>query len=296
MTRILLFFTIVVSLASAALAYMTKVKGIDLTSKMANITENVGLLKNDNSKLKQEKKTLETKMEEVETAIKDQKQEAEKLKAAIAAKQAEVAKAQSELAAAKGDVDELKKKLEEKPAAPVAQAPDPFMEQTLATMRSELEKARQDLDEEKKTSEQKIKQAQAKASELAMKAKSSDAPKTEQQKKAIRGQVVAYNEGWNFVVANLGDKQGVTPESKLLVVRDGKPLARLEITDVQPKFVTAGLVSLTPSPKGFTFEKIRVRPGDVVEFAPSEPEESPVGQAGLSANILPSRISEIPVP
>lgn len=296
MTRILLFFTIVVSFASAVLAYMTREKGVDLTSKMSNITQNVGVLKTDNSKLKEEKKTLEAKMDDVEKAIKDQKQEAEKLKAAISAKQAEITKAQAELAAAKGDVNELKKKLEERPVAPSSLTPDPMTEQVLIGLRSELEKVRQELVEEQKNSEQKLKQAQAKAAELSLKARSADAPKTAQQKKAIRGQVVAYNEGWNFVVANIGDKQGVTPESKLQVIRDGIVLATLEITEVQPKFVTAGLAYLAAPSKGLLVPKIKVRPGDVVEFAPSETGENASGEIELSANVPPSRVSEIPVP
>ena len=45
------------------------------------------------------------------------------------------------------------------------------------------------------------------------------------EKKPVTGTVVALNEGWNFVVVDLGDKNGITPETPLAVQRKGKFVA-----------------------------------------------------------------------
>ena len=267
-------------MASAVLAYLTKEKAADLTSTLTAATQNVSVLKNDNSKLKEEKKTVEAKVEELDKGVQSQKAEADKLRKETTAKQSEITKAEADLAQAKEKAKALEKQLEERPPAAPSSAPDPAAEQKMAELRLELEKAKQAASEIQKEAEVKIKQAEAKASLAAVKRKA-EAAKADEKKAPTQGQVVDYNANWNFVVVNLGDKQGVTPESKLQVSRGGKVLARLDITEVRPKFATAGIVYAPGVPKS-----LKLQVGDTVEFVPRE--EPDLTSDPLSLNPAPT--------
>jgi hypothetical protein len=193
-----------------------------------------------------------------------------------------MAKLKTSVQTAEAKAVDLEKKLAEKPAPSLAPVPDPAAEQLVASLKSDLEKTRQMASEEQQKAGQKLQELEAKMSQMMPKPVVTSS-KSGGGKQPLSGEVVAYNEGWNFVVVNLGDKQGVTPESKLLIQRSGKILARLEITDVQPKFVTAGIVySPGISPKE------RVRPGDAVLFAPKVELEPEADRGGFNvSNLFP---------
>jgi hypothetical protein len=273
MTRILLFVTIALSLASGVLAFLTKDKAAELNQKLAESLRKAGVLETQNSKAKEEKSKIASQIDELSKSSENQKQELERIKTSVTSKENEIAKLKSDLQGAEAKADTLSKKLEEKAAQPAAPAPDPAVEQMVAGLKSDLEKAKQTASEEQAKATHKIRELESKMAQMTPKPESVSG-KNGEAKRAPTGEVVAYNEGWNFVVVNMGDKQGVTPESKLMVQRGGKVLAFLEITEVQPKFVSAGL----KYPKGAS-PKEQVRPGDIVLFAPKV-ESSPEAERG----------------
>lgn len=291
MTRFLMFFTIALSLASAVLAFLTKEKAGEVTSKLASVSQRVSALGADNAKLKDDKKAVETNAEALEKSIAAQKQEVEKLQADAAAKQAEASKSQADLLAAKAKAAELEKKLQEAPPPAPAPVADPALEQEKIALRAELEKAQKALVEEQKLAAQRLKEAEAKAALASAKSKA-DTAKGPAGKAAAEGRVVAYNAGWNFVVVNLGDRQGVTPESQLEIVRQGAVLAFLDITEVQPKFASASI----RYPLGARKDG-EVRPGDVVRFSPKEEGAEPSSEVlSYSAGSLPVQGNAEPLP
>jgi len=99
-----------------------------------------------------------------------------------------------------------------------------------------------------------------------------------QRAKAI-GRVLAINPGWNFVVLSLGDKQGVTPDSTMLVLRGGAQIAKLRVKTIEPTQSIADVIKSTVK-KGVT-----VQPGDNVVFEevqdqPAKASQSSGAQAG----------------
>jgi len=285
MIRSLLFFTIALSLASAVLAFLTKEKATQLNDKLSTTSQLSGVLKTENSKLKEEKHAATSKVDELGGLTQQQKDELEKLKTASAAQAAEVAKLKTDVQAGAAKAADLEKKLAEKPVPPPAPLVDPATEQLVASLKSDLEKTRQTATEEQQKAAQKIQEVEAKMSQM-MPKPAVASWKNGSGKQPPSGEVVAYNEGWNFVVVNLGDKQGVTPESKLMIQRGGKMLARLEITEVQPKFVTAGIV-YAPGISA----KERVRPGDTVVFVPKVDIEPEADRAGFNvSNLFPKAV------
>jgi hypothetical protein len=78
--------------------------------------------------------------------------------------------------------------------------------------------------------------------------------------KGIRGRVDAVNAGWGFCVVSIGDKQGAAANKILIVVRDGRAIGKVKITNVES---TQSVADILPNSfiKG-TF----VAPGDVVIY------------------------------
>ncbi len=270
MTRIFLIVTIVLSLASAFLAFLTKEKAGELSKKLDDATTASGSLKSDNLKLKEDKKTASEKISELNTETASVKTQVETLRTEIVAKQAELTELQQKKQEAANQIVELNKKIAQM-AIPVVPAKDPVMEEKLAALDAELKKKEQTAAEEKTKLTQELQQLKAKVAEASKAPGSggvkigSDGKPLPQSARPPSGVVVAFNEGWNFVVVNLGDKNGVTPESKLVVFREGKVIAKLKITEVRPTHSSAGLIY----PEGRHVEA--VQPGDLVIFSKTEP-------------------------
>ena len=109
----------------------------------------------------------------------------------------------------------------------------------------------------------------------------------------LQGRILAVNAGWNFVVLSVGDKQGVSVNAPLLVVRGNQPIAKLRITSVEP---STSIADVLPGsvPRG-----ISVQPGDTVIFqgrtSATEPDNKPCRGPGRDAagDAAPSLILSI---
>lgn len=58
----------------------------------------------------------------------------------------------------------------------------------------------------------------------------------------LRGKVVAVDPQWDFVVLDIGGDQGLVERGELLVNRDGKLVAKIRITTVEPKRAIANVL------------------------------------------------------
>ena len=58
---------------------------------------------------------------------------------------------------------------------------------------------------------------------------------------ALVGSVTAVNEGWGFVVVNIGKDQGVENDAELIVKRGEKRIATLKIVSIQPGLTVADI-------------------------------------------------------
>jgi hypothetical protein len=58
----------------------------------------------------------------------------------------------------------------------------------------------------------------------------------------LTGSVLAVNEGLNFLVLNVGDRQGVSVNTAMLVVRGGQRVATLKVTSIEPRTSIAEVV------------------------------------------------------
>ena len=83
------------------------------------------------------------------------------------------------------------------------------------------------------------------------------------RKVGVRGTVLAVNQAYNFVVLNLGGRNGVEPHSEMLIVRDGTYIGKIRISSVEPATAIGDIITSTLG------RGVQVQPGDIVIYAGS---------------------------
>ena len=81
----------------------------------------------------------------------------------------------------------------------------------------------------------------------------------------VHGSALAYNQAYNFVVLNLGARNGVEPNSEMLVLRDGTLIGKIRISSVEPA-TAIGDIMTNSLARG-----VQVQPGDSVIYAGTNP-------------------------
>jgi hypothetical protein len=83
----------------------------------------------------------------------------------------------------------------------------------------------------------------------------------ERGKVSVHGKILAVNQAYNFVVLNLGGRNGVEPHSEMLVVRDGTFIGKIRISSVEPATAIGDIITSTLA------RGVQVQPGDIVVYA-----------------------------
>jgi hypothetical protein len=197
--------------------------------------------------------------------------------AAIAVEQAKLAKPEGKSSVAEGQVAEilkekaqleaklhdkeseilaLQKQLEEKqPASANPGAP------STAELQAQLDDARTQLDSaerEKNLLADKLQSMKERSTQLEDEKKRRAVA---HGKVGVRGTILAVNQAYNFVVLNLGGRNGVEPYSEMLIVRDGTFIGKIRISSVEPATAIGDIITSTLA------RGVQVQPGDIVIYA-----------------------------
>jgi cell shape-determining protein MreC len=162
------------------------------------------------------------------------------------------------------------------PSAPGA--PAPVDNAQSSDLQSQVDDLRHQLDgaeKEKALLAEKLQDAQQRPAQV------KEAPKAETRKRretasvqresssshraGVHGAVLAYNQAYNFVVLNLGARNGVEPNSEMLVLRDGTLIGKIRISSVEPA-TAIGDIMTNSLARG-----VQVQPGDSVIYAGTSP-------------------------
>lgn len=260
MGKILLIVSLVFTLATAALGFLNKGKLAEAANNLQttsdDLTKTKGTLTKAQNDLKAATDTLATT-----TAEKDQltgqvtslQGELETSKKQVVEQTGKVTEIQGQLDSVTAERDKLKQDIAALPVTPGG-GPD---QDVLKNLQTELE--------EKNTLISKLQSdlesAQAKWKVLD---DQNRARQARQIAKGLEGQVLAVNPAWNFVVLNLGDKNGVASNTELLVKRGNQLVGKVRITSVEPSTSIADIVAKSV-PAGTT-----IAPGDNVIFQGSD--------------------------
>jgi len=279
MVKILLGISLAVIIATGVLGFLIKQKS---DVRYAELVEKRATLIATEAKLRQTKKDLEIRTEELAAAnlkIEEKDKEIATLKgmnddlkkakddltAQLEAKTKEVEALNEQLKkllttpeGGKVDIAELTRAIDE-------------LKATVIKLTTELAEARAMNDSLTKQ----VKVADDKVAVLEIYKKSRELGL---MRKGTTGRIIAVNPGWNFVVLNIGDKQGAVQNGVMLVVRNGEPIAKVRITSVEPSTAIADILPNSLR-KGIT-----IQPGDDVIFE------------GTRANALPTPAAAAPQP
>ena len=153
--------------------------------------------------------------------------------------------------------------------APADNAQSPYLQSQVDELRRQLDGA----EKEKALLAEKLQDAQERPVK--------EVPKTDTRKKrdsasvqrqsssshraGVHGTVLAYNQAYNFVVLNLGARNGVEPNSEMLVLRDGTLIGKIRISSVEPATAIGDIMSNSLA------RGVQVQPGDSVIYAGTNP-------------------------
>jgi len=199
-----------------------------------------------------------------EDKIAEAENKAAKAEGELAQLQKEKADLQTRLDANQSEIASLQKRVEE--AEKAAKPPEaPAVGPSTVELQAQLDDARRQLDsaeKEKAFLAEKIQSAQERS-----------APPQEERKRrepgvrrtGVRGAVLAVNQAYNFVVLNLGARQGVEPNSEMLVLREGTLIGKIRISSVEPATAIGDMIT------GTLARGVQVQPGDTVIYAGTSP-------------------------
>jgi hypothetical protein len=185
----------------------------------------------------------------------------------VAGTEAELTKVMAEkndllakLRANETEIADLRKRIESgetKPVTGVLPATSP------SELQAQLEDARKQLDaaeREKVLLSDKMKVTQEKSTQLETE-KKQHRPAPASNSPGIRGNVLAVNQAYNFVVLSLGARQGVEANTEMLVLRGGSFIGRIRISSVEPATAIGDIITSTLA------RGVQVQPGDTVVYA-----------------------------
>jgi hypothetical protein len=200
---------------------------------------------------------------------------AAKAEAGLAQVQKEKADLQAKLDAGQQEVASPQKRVEEagkNANAPAAGSPAGNSAQT-ADLQSQVDDLRRQLDsaeKEKVFLSEKLQDAQERPAQPKEGKKRRETASTQGEtvsphRAGVRGTVLAYNQVYNFVVLNLGARQGVESNSEMLVLREGTLIGKIRISSVEPATAIGDII---PSSLA---RGVQVQPGDTVIYGGTTP-------------------------
>jgi len=213
----------------------------------------------------------------------DREDRAAKAEAALAQAEKERADLKGKLDASQQEIAALRQRAagmqtNSNPSAPGAPAPADNVQS--ADLQSQVDDLRRQLDgaeKEKALLAEKLQDAQQRPAQV------KEAPKAETRKRretasvqrqsssssshraGVHGTVLAYNQAYNFVVLNLGARNGVDPNSEMLVLRDGTLIGKIRISSVEPATAIGDIIGNSLA------RGVQVQPGDSVIYAGTSP-------------------------
>lgn len=256
MGKVLLYASIAVTLATTALGFLNK-------SSLSAAKEQLGTAQQEAQQkataAEQAQKSLKAAEDSLKTATAEKEQaassvdtiksDAEKAKAEVTDLTAKMGTKDAEITKLNADIQAKDAQIQTLTAAqatPVAQGPSPDQQVVLQEKEALITKLQSDLD----ASHARLEELRKKdADRVALK-----------MRNGLEGRILAVNQAWNFVVLNLGDRNGVVGNAEMLIKRGNQLVGKVRVTSVEPSTSIADIVA-SSVPRG-----VSVQPGDNVIY------------------------------
>lgn len=253
---------------SAFLLLASAVFGVLNGNKAKSLRSDLALAKNQKEAAERARQTAEKNIKAREAKITAEQLKLNESDGRVAGAEAELVKTQTEksdlqakLQANEAQISELQKHIEEmskSPANPNPGAP------SVAELQAQLDDARKQMENaerEKTFLTEKLQPAprgQMRGPDVMVQER-----RTPTFRPSVRGTVLAVNQAYNFVVLNLGDHQGLEPNTEMLVLRDTTIIGKIRISSVEPSTAIGDILGNSLA------RGVQVQPGDTVIYAGS---------------------------
>ncbi len=255
MPKILLGVSIALILASAVLGFLTKGKIEIVKQDLKQTSETLATTKGSLAKTQKELTANQEELKQTNEKLTQTSGELATAKADIQKAKEQATDLQGKLTAAEDTIKKLQ--------SPSTQPGDEQVSPVIVELQTKVKDLEIKLTEKEQlvaSLTQKQQEAESRAKVLAEK---EDRRQRQFMAKGLEGQVLAVNQAWNFVVLNIGDRQGVIVGAQMIVKRGGQMIGKVKITAVEPTTAIADVV-LESVPRG-----AHVVPGDNVVYVGS---------------------------
>jgi hypothetical protein len=214
----------------------------------------------DQSRLAERKeiKAQEASLAAAAAKVAEREGNASKVEAEVAEVQKEKAELQAKLQANESEVATLQKRIEEAGAKPSDSNPGAPSTNELQAQLDETRRLLDSAEREKTFLAEKLRNTKERSTQLEEEVKRRD---TSAARLGVRGTILAVNQAYNFVVLNLGGRQGVEANSEMLVLRSGTLIGKIRISSVEPSTAIGDIVTSSLA------RGVQVQPGDIVIYA-----------------------------
>jgi myosin heavy subunit len=251
---------------SVSLLLISAVFGVLNGGKAKALRDDVAAAKNQRETAERQRQAAEKAIKTREAKVAGEAAKVSENESRIASAEAEIVKTQTEksdlqgkLQANEAQIAELQKHIQE--MAPTSANPNPGAP-SVAELQAQLDDARKQLEgaEHEKTFI---------AERLRPTREQSRAPEVTVQRRepsfhpSVRGTVLAVNQAYNFVVLNLGNRQGLQPNAEMLVLRETTIIGKIRISSVEPATAIGDILGNSLA------RGVQVQPGDTVIYAGS---------------------------
>ena len=171
--------------------------------------------------------------------------------------QTEKTNLQNKLQAAQDEVSSLQSRMEDT----TAKSPENPGAASATELQAQLDEARHQLESAERENtflSDRIRAAEERSTQLEEEKKRRN---PSGGKAGLRGTVLAVNQAYNFVVLNLGGRQGVEPNAEMLVLRDGTLIGKIRVSSVEPSTAIGDIITSSLA------SGVEVQPGDIVVYA-----------------------------
>ncbi len=253
MGKILTIVTIALAAITAGLGFLNRGTMVQTKENLASTETQLTNTKNELAAKSASLADANKKVEEL-TAKNDQAQsEITKLKADNQTKDSKISDLETKVAEAEGKVSELNASL-----ATLQQENESLKTAAVQTSGPEDDEDKTriaELDTLNKELQSKLSNAESRLASLEEKLVEK---KRIEKLNTLSGRILAVNEAWNFVVLNLGNNNGISSNTELLVKRGNTQIGRVRITSVEPASSIADIIP------GSLSRGLSIQPGDYV--------------------------------
>ncbi len=173
--------------------------------------------------------------------------------------QSEKAALQARLETNEAEMTRMQRRLQELTAksAEITDSSPPGTED----LQAQLEETRQQLDSAEKEKSFLASRIQKASEPAAVRTEERPARRRGAPPPGVHGTIMAVNNAYNFVVLNLGGRNGVETNAEMLVLRSGTLIGKIRVSSVEPATAIGDIMSSTLA------RGVRVQPGDTVIYA-----------------------------